>query len=192
GRLMGSCFYHPRMHHVSLGIMNVHPNYFGAQVGRALLLHIIDFTERGGYPALRLTSSAMNLDSFSLYNRAGFVPRCAFQDMFIKVPVNGLTQAPAGADKVRPATAPDVPAMAALEMDISGITREEDYRYCITNALGFWSVSVYESPTGNIDGFTISSGHPALNMIGPCLARSYIEAAALIFHDLNHYKNRAP
>src|SRR5262245_28522841 len=46
GRLMGSCFYHPRKHHVSLGIMNVHPNYFGLQVGRALLQHIIAFTER--------------------------------------------------------------------------------------------------------------------------------------------------
>jgi len=32
GRLMGSCFYHPREHHVSLGIMNVHPNYFGRGV----------------------------------------------------------------------------------------------------------------------------------------------------------------
>jgi len=28
GRLMGSCFYHPRETHVSLGIMNVHPGYF--------------------------------------------------------------------------------------------------------------------------------------------------------------------
>ena len=34
GRLMGSCFYHPREHHVSLGIMNVHPNYFGRGVAR--------------------------------------------------------------------------------------------------------------------------------------------------------------
>ena len=48
GRLMGSCFYHPRKHHVSLGIMNVHPNYFGLGVGRALLQYIIDFTDRHG------------------------------------------------------------------------------------------------------------------------------------------------
>src|SRR2546425_221976 len=90
GRLMGSCFYHPRKHHVSLGIMNVHPNYFGAGAGRALLQYIIDFTERGGFPSLRLTQSAFNLDSFSLYNRAGFVPRCGYQDMFIQVPAGGL------------------------------------------------------------------------------------------------------
>ncbi|NQT86036.1 N-acetyltransferase, partial [bacterium] len=27
GRLAGSCFYHPRPTHVSLGIMNAHPDY---------------------------------------------------------------------------------------------------------------------------------------------------------------------
>ena len=74
GRLVGSCFYHPREHHVSLGMMNVHPNYFGVGAGRALLRFIIDYTNNKGYKSLRLTQSAFNLDSFSLYNRAGFVP----------------------------------------------------------------------------------------------------------------------
>src|SRR5687768_9604341 len=34
GRLMGSCFYHPRETHLSLGIMNVHPDFFGHGVAR--------------------------------------------------------------------------------------------------------------------------------------------------------------
>ena len=34
GRLAGSRFFHPRPTHVSLGIMNVHPNYFGCGAGR--------------------------------------------------------------------------------------------------------------------------------------------------------------
>src|SRR5215217_1810706 len=104
GRLMGSCFYHPRKHHVGLGIMNVHPNYFGQGVGRELLRFIIDFTDRNGLPALSLTQSALNLDSFSLYNKAGFVPRCAYQDMIIAVPADGMKHAVAGTDRVRPAT----------------------------------------------------------------------------------------
>jgi GNAT superfamily N-acetyltransferase len=191
-RLMGSCFYHPRPHHVSLGIMNVHPNYFGLGVSRALLQHIIDYTERNGYQALRLTSSALNLDSFSLYNKAGFVPRYAYQDMFLPVPPQGLTQSVAGSEHVRPATLADVQAMAALEMEISGIIREQDYRYCITNTLGCWNVAVFENPRGGIDGFMISSGHAAMNMLGPCVARSEREAAALIWHGLNCYKGRAP
>lgn len=191
GRLMGSCFYHPREHHVSLGIMTVHPNYFGQGVGGTLLKHIIDFTERHGFRSLRLTASAINLDSFSLYNRAGFVPRCAFQDMFLDVPAAGLQSTLPNLDKVRPATNADIPALAALEMDISGISRELDYRYCIKNESGLWHVAVYEDK-GNIDGFMISTGHPAMNMLGPCLARSEREAAALIWHGLNLYRGRAP
>src|SRR5205085_986350 len=157
GRIMGSCFYHPRATHVSVGIMNVHPNYFGQGVARALLQHIIDYTERKGYKPLRLTSSALNLDSFSLYNRAGFVPRAAFQDMFVSVPAGGLNQSVPGIDRVRDAAADDVPAMADLEREVSGITREEDYRYCIANQLGFWHVAVFESVRGDLEGFMIST-----------------------------------
>src|SRR5262249_18630911 len=102
GRLMGSCFYPPRPPHATLGVMNVHPNYFGQGVGRALLQFIIDFTDQNGYPALRLTQSALNLDSFSLYNRAGFVPRHAFQDMILTVPAQGMSQSVPGLDRVRP------------------------------------------------------------------------------------------
>jgi GNAT superfamily N-acetyltransferase len=192
GRLMGSCFYHPRKHHVSLGIMNVHPNYFGEGIGKALLQYIIDYTDRNGYKALRLTQSALNLDSFSLYNRAGFVPRCAFQDMFLPVPQTGMGERVAGLDQVRDATPEDVPAMAALEIDVSGISREEDYRYCIRNDFGFWHVSVYENMSGLIDGFIISCGHPAMNMLGPCVARGDDEAAALILRELDWHRGRTP
>ena len=41
GRLMGSCFYHPRETHVSLGIMNAHPDFAGRGVAGALLAEII-------------------------------------------------------------------------------------------------------------------------------------------------------
>lgn len=196
GRLMGSCFFHPREHHVSLGIMNVHPNYFGFGAGRALLQHIMDFTDENGYKALRLTQSAINIDSFALYNKAGFVPRYAYQDMMIPVPDAGLDHPVDGSDRVRPATLDDVSAMIALELEVSGISREPDYRYCIANARGFWNVDVIESATGDgdrpIDGWMISSGHPAMNLLGPCVARTEDAAAALVLSGLNHYKGRAP
>ncbi|GIW78494.1 MAG: hypothetical protein KatS3mg105_0301 [Gemmatales bacterium] len=192
GRIMGSCFYHPRKYHVSLGIMNAHPNYFGRGVARALLQYIIDYSDRHGYRSLRLTQSAINVDSFSLYNKAGFVPRYAYQDMFIQVPQDGLPFSLPHLDRVRDARLEDVPAMGALEMDVSGIVREEDYRYCIQNPGGFWHVSVYENSRGDIDGFMISSAHPAMNMLGPCVARGEDEAAALILNELNHHRGRAP
>jgi GNAT superfamily N-acetyltransferase len=191
GRLMGSCFYHPRKHHVSLGIMNVHPNYFGRGVGRALLEWIIDFTEKGDYPALRLTQSALNLDSYSLYTRAGFVPRCAFQDMFLQVPHTGMNSQTPGLDRVREATLDDIRGMAELEMEVSGIAREQDYRYAIENPSGFFHCAIYEGSGGRIDGYMISSGC-ALNLLGPCVARSEHEAAALIVRELDLYRGRSP
>ncbi len=192
GRLMGSCFYHPREHHVSLGIMNVHPNYFGCGVGSKLLNYIIDYTNDNGFDALRLTSSAINIDSFSLYNKAGFVPRYSYQDMFTQVPENGMKKSTALDDRVRDATLDDVAGMAELERNVSGISREIDYRYCIENKRGYWHVSVLESPGGMLDGFVVSCGHQAMNMIGPLVARDENAAAALILRELDQHKGRMP
>ena len=193
GRLMGSCFYHPRPRHVSLGIMTVHPNYAGCGVGRRLLQHIIDFTETTPHRTLRLTQSAINVDSFSLYNKAGFVPQYSYQDMIIQMPSTGLPGvAPARAGAVRDATLADVATMAALELEVSGITRDLDYRYCIRNERGFWHTAVLEGPGRTLDGFMISSGHPAMNLLGPCLARTEEAAAALIYREFNRYPGRSP
>jgi len=191
-RLMGSCFYHPRRSHVGLGIMTVHPNYFGTGAGREMLKYICDFTDRESYKALRLTQSALNLDSFSLYNRAGFVLYQAYQDMTLRVPERGLEQPPPRLEHVRDATLEDVPEMAALEMQVSGVTREEDYRFCIENSVGFWHVSVYESAPGNIEGFLVSSAHPAFNMLGPGVMKTQEQAAPLIFNELNLHRGESP
>ncbi|MAV37163.1 MAG: GNAT family N-acetyltransferase [Planctomycetaceae bacterium] len=190
-RLMGSCFYHPRPHHVSLGIMNVHPNHFGTGAGKALLEHIIAIA-RGRKQPLRLTQSALNLDSFSLYNKAGFVPRYAYQDMFLAVPEAGLGEPLNGHSHVRPANLDDVSAIAELEMTVSHITREQDYRYAIENQHGHWRMCVYESDGRGIDGFLISCGHPAMNIIGPGVARTEDQAAAMIWNELNAYPGRSP
>lgn len=190
GRLMGSCFYHPRPRHVGLGIMNVHPSYFGGGVARALLGHITDIGDREGKP-IRLTQSAFNLDSYSLYTRAGFVPRGVFQDMYLPVPAGGVEARLPGAECVRPATLEDVPRMGALELEVSGITREQDWRYCIANRGGLWRVAVFET-VGRLEGFAVSCGHAALNVIGPCVAHGEEQAAALVLHEFNAYPGRAP
>ncbi len=191
-RLVGSCFYHPRHSHVGLGIMTVHPNYFGHGAGREMLKYICDFTDREGYKALRLTQSALNLDSFSLYNRSGFVPYQAYQDMTLRVPDLGLKHPPPGLERVRQASLEDIPAMADLELRISGVTREEDYRFCIENSLGFWHVSVYESSPGMIEGFLASAAHPAFNMLGPGVMQTEEVAAPLIFSELDVHRGKSP
>jgi hypothetical protein len=190
GELLGSCFYHPRETHVSLGIMNAHPGSFGRGVAGRLLRFIIDFAERQRKP-VRLVSSAMNLDSFSLYNRNGFVPRKLFQDMYVPGP-DTLPAAVTGSDRVRDARMDDVPAIVALEDELVHIRREKDYRYFIENRRGIWHVSVYENSRGGIDGFLVSVAHPGSNMLGPGVMRTEEHAAPLILKELRHRAGATP
>jgi GNAT superfamily N-acetyltransferase len=187
GRLMGSCFYHPRQTHVSLGIMNVYPDFFGRGVAGKLLGFITDFADGEG-KSVRLVSSAMNLDSFSLYTRAGFTPRAVFQDILFTVPPEGVGETPG----VREATLADVEMMVELEEQVSGIRRGKDFRYFIENKRGIWHVSVLEDGGGGIEGFLCSVNHPASNMLGPGVMRSDEAAVKLIRAELNLHRGRSP
>ena len=193
GQFLGSCFYHPRETHVSLGILNVHPDAFGRGVATKLLAFIVDLAD-GQRKPLRLVSSAMNLDSFSLYTRAGFVPRAAFQDMLLPPPERWPADlAVQGVERVRPARAEDVGAMVALEEQVSGIRRGKDYRYFLENRLGIWHASVLDDGRGGIDGFLVSVAHPASNMLGPGVMRTEADAAALIFGEIRAaHRGRQP
>lgn len=192
GKIAGACFYHPREHHVSLGIMAVHPDYFGRGVGRKLIDNIVGFTEDNDYNSLRLVSSAMNMDSFSLYNRSGLVPRVSYNDMILAVPAEGMKGSVPGLDRVRDANKGDVDAMVALEFDVSGISRRPDYEYAIENKRGYLHAVVIEGVDGGLDGFAISVRCPALNMIGPCVARSEEAGLALVRHQLDHFAGQVP
>lgn len=183
GQIIGSCFYHPRETHVSLGIMNAHPDYFGAGIAAKLLHFITDFADRRNQP-VRLISSAMNLDSFSLYTRNGFVPKVVFQDLAITVPPEGLSVQVDGVENVRAATPDDIEKIADLEHALCHIRREKDYRFFIENRQGIWQTLVYENAAGNLDGFLASITHPGSNMLGPGVMRTEQQAAALIHAQL--------
>jgi len=185
GRIVGSCFYHPRETHVSLGIMNSHPNYAGKGVARKLLRFIIDFAAEESKP-VRLVSSAMNLDSFSLYNRAGLAPYAVYQDMVMEVPEEGIPEVAVPDGKtVRDATLEDVPSIVALEEELLGIRRGADFEYFIRNESGNWHMSVMEGADGHLDGFLASIHHAASPMLGPGCMRDDEDAIALIKCELN-------
>ena len=190
-RIVGSCFFHPRETHISLGIMNVHPDAMGQKVASRLLAHVTNIAEEEQKP-VRLVSSALNLDSFSLYTRAGFTPRTAYQDMTLSVPEAGIDHAPAGLSRVRKATLADVSKMGALELELNQISRERDFQYFIENKSGIWHVSVYENEAGELEGFLVSVQHAASNMLGPGIARTDQQAAALIHAELNCNRGRSP
>ncbi|MBQ9813378.1 MAG: GNAT family N-acetyltransferase [Thermoguttaceae bacterium] len=189
GQLAGSCFFHPRPTHVSLGIMTVAPEYFGQKVSTKLLAYIVDVAERRNQ-TLRLVSSAMNLDSFSLYSKAGFVPRAMYRDVLVAVPEQGFDDSLDGAT-LRDATPDDVDAIVELEQELCGVDRTKDYRFFIENRDGVWGVSVLvNSQTGAIDGVMCSVRDPGCNMVGPGAVRTQEQAAALIKRELNRYKGQ--
>ncbi|MBK1877272.1 GNAT family N-acetyltransferase [Pelagicoccus mobilis] len=188
-RIAGSCFYHPRETHVSLGIMNAHPDFAGRGVARRLLAYILDFA-RGESKDVRLVSSAMNLDSFSLYNRAGFKPFAVYQDMILDVPAEGIRIDCPQAKRVRDARLEDVPAMVELEHEVAGLRRGSDFEYFIRNEKGYWHMSVIEGEEGRLDGFLASICHPASSLLGPGCMRSDQDAIALIQTELDVRKGK--
>jgi len=187
GTIAGSCFYHPRETHVSLGIMNSHPDYAGQGIARRLLTFILDFSN-GAQKPLRLVSSAMNLDSFSLYNRAGLAPYAIYQDMVLEVPDAGIPDAVPKGKTVRDATPEDIAAIVALEEQVFGIRRGPDFEYFINNASGDWHMSVIVNASGQLDGFLASIQHPASALLGPGCMRSDDDAIALIRRELSFRK----
>jgi GNAT superfamily N-acetyltransferase len=186
-QLIGSCFYHPRETHYSLGIMNVHPSFFGRGVARALLTAITVLADTDGKPT-RLVSSALNIDSFSLYSRAGFVPHATFQDMLIQVPASGLDCPKLENSRVREATLDDLDGIIWLEDEVTGIRRRGDWRYFIENQMGIWHVSVSTDSDGAVVGVLASVGHPGSRIVGPGVMRNEGVAVALAAAELDVHR----
>lgn len=190
GAMAGSCFYRERETHVSLGIMNAHSDYAGQGVARRLLAFIQAFAESKHLP-LRLVSSAMNLDSFSLYNRAGLAPYAVYQDMILAVPDAGIADEIPADKHVRDATLADVATMVELEAQVLGIRRSKDFAYFIANQRGYWHVSVIETADGQLTGFLASIHHPGSALLGPGCMQSDEDAIALIRRELHVHRSKS-
>ncbi len=179
GRLMGSVFYHPRETHWAIGIVNSHPDFGGRGVAKQLMQHTIALAQADGKP-VRLVSSAMNLDSFSLYTRLGFVPRMTFQDLKLSVPADGLPPLSLNGLTVRAATVADAPRLADLELRLNGIRREKDFRHFVENTQHCWHLLVAERADGTVAGFLAAVDHANSQMIGPGVSEDETAAIALL------------
>lgn len=173
GRLLGVCFVHPRPTHVSLGIVAVAPEAQGLGVGRGLVARALARADALGVPA-RLVSSLLNLDSFSLYTRHGFVPEEVYQDIVIAVPAAGPIVPPAlparkevAGVRVRLADPADAARITAYERLRRGIARPQDHALFLANRVGDWRVWVAEGSDGALRGYLVASVHPHHRAIGP-------------------------
>lgn len=178
--IVGSCFYHPRETHFGLGIMNASPDFSGRGVARELLAEVLRLA--GDLP-VRLVSSAMNLDSYSLYTRAGFRPVALFQDMILPAEATP-PPAPLLEGTLREARPEDLGAMADLETSIAGIRREKDLAHFLANPGGHWRTYLHLDPTGKPDGWLASVDHPGSRLVGPGVARHAAVALGLLHAQL--------
>lgn len=177
GKLLGVCYYHPRPTHISVGIVATHPDCGGGGVARRMLEEVLALADAEG-KEVRLVSSLMNLDSFSLYTRLGFVPGQVFQD--VQFPAGRPLNPGPMAERVRPAEWRDVSAMVALERRLCGIDRTRDFEYFLRNVEGCWRVVVMDGPDGGLSGFLGSIHRESTCMVGPGVAVGEDEAMELI------------
>jgi len=190
GEIVGVCFSHERETHVSVGIVATSPDAGGRGIAKKMMSLVLDKAKRLGKPA-RLVSSLLNLDSFSLYTRLGFVPGAMFQDLLITVPETGLAAtAPAGIESVRDAVLADAPRISDFEHVQQGIRREKDLAFFIRNEVGAWRVLVSEGADGSVNGFLAMSTHPSFTMIGPGVAIDETTAVALLWRALDSLRGQ--
>ncbi|MES2470342.1 MAG: GNAT family N-acetyltransferase [Verrucomicrobiota bacterium] len=183
-KLLGICFYHPRPSHISVGIVVTHPATGGRGVARVMLEEVLAFADASNLP-VRLVSSLMSLDSFSLYTRLGFVPGTVFQDLQFppgKLPPQGEVPG-----TIRPMLEADVPAMVELEERLTGLRRKQDFAFFVRNDRQLWNTLVLIGPDGILRGFLGSIAHGGTQMLGPGLMQTEEDALALICAQLHHH-----
>jgi GNAT superfamily N-acetyltransferase len=192
GGIVGVCFSHQRETHIAVGIVATSPVVAGRGVARRMMELVLEKSRALGKP-VRLVSSLLNLDSFSLYTRMGFVPGTVFQDLLITVPSEGmgtLAAPPPGASAVREAGPEDVARIADFELEWQGIRREKDFSFFLRNEAGAWRLLVSEDSQGAVSGFLGMSIHPSFTMIGPGLAAGEADAVALLWSALDGLRGK--
>jgi len=190
GRLVGICFVHPRPTHHAIGIVATDPDAAGRGVARAMMEEALRRADAAGRP-VRLVSSLLNLESFSLYSRLGFTPRTIYQDLEVRVPPTGLPgPPPAGAAAVRAAGPDDAARHADLEYALSGISRLPDHRFFLEPDSGY-RVWTADDPQGRPAGFLAASHRPEFPMLGPGVATDEATATALVWRALEPLAGRA-
>jgi hypothetical protein len=133
----------------------------------------------------------MNLDSYSLYTRAGFSPVAVYQDMVLPVG-RPVPPPPMNPGTVRLAETVDLFAMVDLENEVAGIHRAKDLAHFLRSSGGHWTTFVHRDPSGKIDGWLASVDHPGCRMIGPGVMREDVVALALIHAQLAHRRGTSP
>ncbi|ELR21816.1 acetyltransferase, GNAT superfamily protein [Acanthamoeba castellanii str. Neff] len=163
GAIIGSNYLDQRDEVASVGPISVDPDINIPGVGRALMQAVIDEGVKNGHKSIRLQQEAYNLISFSLYAKLGFEPKD--QVSFIMGRCVEDWPEPKLKLVIRPMTADDLPACAALHKRIVGVDRSVELQASLSPQ---WAVGhnaplvavcsdVGDSGNGRIVGYDTSA-----------------------------------
>lgn len=188
-QLVGVAFIHPRETHISAGIIATDPEHAGSGIAKRLLAKACELADSLALP-LRLVSSLLNLDSFSLYSRHGFQPVAIYQDIQIHIPDEGLSDLPATVGSIRKGTPPDAEEIARAELQMCGISRLRDHQAFLSQTTLPWEVLVFQNSQGTIDGALTFTRHPDWSMVGPAFASDETVLDALLSRALDQLRGK--
>jgi len=118
GRIVGSNFLDERSTVAAVGPITVDPEVQNRQIGRDLMIAVMDRARARNFPGVRLVQAAYHTRSLALYTKLGFAPReslVVMQGPAIRATVPGYA--------VRPAREDDLPACNAMCLQVHGVDR---------------------------------------------------------------------
>lgn len=161
GRVVGSCFAHPRGGTAAIGPMSVDPEYQGQKIGRQILESLLEMLD--GVPSIRLLRHAFNVQSFSLYFQAGFVPCESAAKLTLKGGLDPHSQGLAPEGPVWRLQKEDLPALVSFDRQRTGLERGKDFDFLLRQggllALGRPHIKAYLAFMESSGGLSLGPGH---------------------------------
>lgn len=188
-QLAGVAFLHPRPTHVSVGIIATNPTFAGRGIAKMFMTRACAIADQQNLP-LRLVSSLLNLDSFSLYSRCGLRPVNVYQDILLSVPNQGFAPSDVQGVQILSAHAENAREIAHSEFELCGVSRTHDHLALLCRTALPWEVLIARDQSGTLIGSMTFTQHPDWNMLGPGFARDEAVLLMLILHALRHLKGR--
>ena len=188
-QLAGVAFIHPRETHISAGIIATDPAFSRRGIAKMLLGRACALADELNLP-LRLVSSLLNLDSFSLYSRCGFRPVTIYQDVHLSVPTQGLACPDVPSIRISTAGVEHAPEIAEAEQELCGISRPRDHHALLAQTALPWEVLVARNSSNSLLGAITFTRHPDWSMPGPGFAQDEAVLSALLYQALNQLRGR--
>jgi GNAT superfamily N-acetyltransferase len=165
GRVVGSNFLWEMSSIAGVGPITIDPAVQDAQIGRALMIHVMERAAERHAAGVRLVQAAYHCRSLALYTKLGFDTREALsvlQGPVIRESIEGHS--------VRPATAKDAAACSELSRRIHSFDRQQE----LLGAINDGTALVVEHD-GRISGYATVVG-----FFGHAIAESNEDMKALI------------